>query len=129
MAELATFLRRIAEVPLIYGQSDCFLTAADWVREVEGFDPAAAWRGRCCDRAGALALLKQAGGVVAMAQAGMNRPRISNPKAGDVGVVVTQGSNGPVEVAAICTGARWAAKTERGLWIGRAEPLAAWRVG
>lgn len=129
MAELVGFLREVARRPFIWGQTDCILTGADWVRAVEGWDPAEGYRGAYADEDEAKALLTASGGLAAMIQGRMRRETIAHPRAGDVGVVVVRGLNGRSEVTAICTGARWAAKSPGGLWIGRAECVAAWRVG
>ena len=129
MAELAPFLREVARRPFVWGQADCILTGADWVRAVEGWDPAEAFRGQYDTEDEALAWLTLSGGLVAMIQGQMKRPTVLDPRRGDVGVVVVRGISGRSEVTAICTGARWAAKSPGGLWIGRAECVAAWRVG
>ena len=113
----------------MWGASDCILTGADWVREVEGWDPADGWRGTYDTEEEAEAWLTLGGGLVQMIDQRLNRPRVAEPCVGFVGVVPVLGVNGRAEVTAICTGERWAAKSPRGLWIGRAEPVAIWRVG
>lgn len=127
VAELSAFLRQAARRPFIWGEADCILTGADWVREVEGWDPAEGFRRAYRTREEALSLLPD--GLASMIGGRLVRDRIEAPGAGDVGVVVVRGIDGPVEVTAICTGSRWAAKSPGGLWIGRAECVAAWRVG
>ena len=129
MAELKAFLREAASRPFIWGESDCILTGADWVREVEGWDPGADFRGRYDTEEEAEAWLTIAGGLVGIIRAQMRRPLVLDPREGDVGVVTVMGPKGQTEVTAICTGRRWAAKSPRGLWIGQAEFQAAWRVG
>lgn len=129
MAELKAFLREVARKPFVWGESDCILTAADWVCEVEGLDPAAKWRGQYDTEDEAEALLTLGGGLVAFVGAALNRQQVPAPHQGDVGVVATRGGCGRIEVTAICTGSRWAAKTPGGLWVGAAEPVAIWRIG
>lgn len=129
MAELRTFLRQVARRQFVWGRSDCLLTGADWVRAVEGHDPAEAWRGHYDTEDEAEAILILGGGLRSMIGAALRRPETASPRIGDVGVVPVRGLNGRADVTAICTGARWAAKSPRGLWIGTAEPVAAWRIG
>lgn len=128
MAELKAFLRAVARKPFVWGHGDCILTGADWVREVEGWDPAAEYRGAYETELEAEGLLILSGGLVGMIQAQLRRSQIESPQAGDIGVVVVRGLSGRTEVTAICTGRRWAAKTPRGVWIGTAEVVAAWRI-
>lgn len=45
MDRLYAMLHLWAAAPHAYGQCDCMLVCADWVRAVRGFDPAARWRG------------------------------------------------------------------------------------
>lgn len=47
--------------PLVWGQSDCILTAADAVEAVVGSDPAAEIRGKYKSKTGAYRLIKQRG--------------------------------------------------------------------
>lgn len=118
----------MARTPFVWGQSDCILTGADWVREAEGFDPAAAFRGSYETEEQAGAILARAGGLIGIISGQLKRPITPMPRAGDVGVVVVRGLTGRTEVTAICTGQRWAAKAPRGVWVGAAEVVAAWRI-
>ena len=77
------------------------------------------------------AIVTAAGGLAALTGAALNPfgiERTSKPRTGDVGVIHVLGPDGPADVSAICCGARWAARSERGLWIGLAPLVEAWRI-
>lgn len=58
---LAAFLMRRRRLAFAWGRTDCLMTAADWVAEMRGFDPAARWRGRYTTALGAARVLARAG--------------------------------------------------------------------
>lgn len=127
--QLSAFLREQARVGFTWGGSDCLLLPADWAWELTGIDPAAPWRGRYRDEGGADAILSEAGGAEALIARGLQRsPDKAHAVRGDIGLITVTGPEGRAEVGAICTGERWAARARRGLWIGRAEPLAIWKM-
>lgn len=131
MAELTRFLRAQAGRRFDWAGSHCLLLPADWMVALGLPDPAAPWRETIRDEATARGLLAEAGGVVALASAAMAAAGVAATHAvrrGDVGVVTVMGPEGRAEVGAICTGARWAVRSSRGVWIGPAEALAAWRT-
>lgn len=112
-------------MPFAWGRHDCCLWAADAVLALTGHDPAAAWRGRYDDAAGAGRLVRRLGGVCAIAQRALGDP-IEHPmlaRAGDVGVT----SSGALVV---CIGEWWTVPSARGLGLlPLADALDAWRVG
>lgn len=121
------FLRQAAREPFVYGQWDCAMTVANWVREVMGSDPAPALRGSYRTRLGWMRIVKRAGGLPALVgglaeRAGM--VRCAGDRPGDIGVVDCPGV-GPA--GAIRTGRGWAVKLDRGLLVGEMSALAAWR--
>jgi len=129
---LATFLREQSRRNPDRRASNCLLLPADWMVHLGHPDPAASWRAAAHDPA---AVLAASGGVLELARAAMvGFARIDNSathgvRRGDVGVVRILSEDGPALAGAICTGARWATRAPRGLWIGRAEVVAAWRIG
>lgn len=134
-ADLAAFLRARCREPLIWGVSDCLLTPADWCRARGLPDPAAAWRGTYDDEDGAEAVLAAHGGMVPLMNAALGSigvrtlsHGVRRAQAGDIAAVTVLGPRGPAIVGAIRTERRWAVRAERGLWFGRAEPLAVWRL-
>ena len=130
MAELKRFLRELARRPFIWGVSDCELTLADWVLAVEGWDPAVDLRGTYEDEAGAAAVMAEAGGAVAMISRQLRRRPCADVRSGDIGLIEVMGADGTQIVGAICIRpGRWAAKSLRGVWIGRAGGLTTWRIG
>jgi hypothetical protein len=77
-----------------YGEMDCCLWPAGWVQAQTGQDPAAIYRGRYDDEAGAKAFAEEAGGVHRVIDrcaraAGMRRTW--TPRNGDVGCVAVNG--------------------------------------
>lgn len=107
---------------------DCCLWPCDWILACTGVDPAADMRGAYRNAAGAYRLIKRWGDFetmwrVHMALAGFNTTR--RPARGDVGVV--RDARGQT-VAAIRTGARWAAKAERGLVSEDFHMIVAWSI-
>lgn len=63
-AALRRHLRAMAERPFIYGDCDCALAVADWVRTATGVDPASSLRGAYDNEAGWQLRVAAAGGLV-----------------------------------------------------------------
>lgn len=118
--DLDAWLAAGARLDWVWAQTDCTAWMADWCRLHFGHDPIADLRGLYHDEVGAEALI--IGGL-----ARLLRPRMvplreaGSPAAGDAGVIVILGR----ETAAICTGPRWAFRTQRGLGEAPARPLIA----
>ena len=114
--------------PFLWGQTDCLMAVANHVRDVTGRDPAAPWRGRYSDRAGAETLMTAHGGGLALAMYAMaviGMTRAANPRAGDP-VVCKIGGH---EVAGLWTGDRVAFMAEpRGMIEVRSTILGAWAI-
>lgn len=75
------FLAAAARRPFAWGRHDCCLFAADWVLEIAGVDPAAAFRGRYTTPRGALRALKRygTGDLVGTVSAALGRPPWHGP--------------------------------------------------
>jgi hypothetical protein len=87
---IAATLERWHREPFAWGSSDCDLSMADYVQMLTGKDPAAAWRDRYQDEAGAKAFIGCAGGNVHLVTTGMasiGLMPVSEPLRGDVVVV------------------------------------------
>lgn len=120
----------MARKPFIWGETDCEMTLADWVLAVEGWDPAADLRGTYDDEAGAGLVMAEAGGAVGLITRQLGRAPSPDVWPGDIGLIEVRGEVGRQTVGAICIRPdRWAAKSPRGVWIGRAEGLTTWRIG
>ncbi|WP_115720202.1 DUF6950 family protein [Gallaecimonas mangrovi] len=61
MKALAEFIEPRRKTPFTWGQQDCCLLAADWVKNQTGTDFAAVFRGRYSTRIGAARVLKNEG--------------------------------------------------------------------
>lgn len=118
---LNDYLTAGAALPWVWGASDCTIWVADWCRLRFGFDPAATFRGRYADEAGAEALI--AAGLARTIAPQMAPLRVTDaPRRGDVGVIDIRGR----EVASIWTGRRWAFRTPRGLGECPARAVISW---
>lgn len=102
-----------------WGEADCFMVPAGWVRFVTGMDPASGFRGLYRDETSCLAVLRAHGGALRLAAAGMasaGLKRAGEPLRGDVGMVrvptTVGGSIRNRSCGAICVGpSRWAVMT------------------
>lgn len=52
--------------PFVWGESDCCMFVAEYVKKLTGVDHAVRWRGTYSTEVGALKALKEAGGMVAL---------------------------------------------------------------
>ena len=140
-ARLAAFLSRSAAEPFVYGESDCSMFLANWVREVTGRDPAGELRRAYSDEPGWRSLVAEAGGLAVLVGrlalvAGLSP--VATPgeaRVGDIAVVgiPALGSGGwRFEAGAICSSfgpmgmPRWVTKLTRGISRLQSTPLAMW---
>lgn len=106
---LSSFIESRRQAAFSYGTNDCCLTAADWVREATGDDPAAEYRGRYHDEAGALRIVRGAGGMRGLV--GLVEKPVGLAQRGDVVLALVDGREtlGVVDVGG------WWAPGEAGL--------------
>lgn len=131
---LPAFMREAAAAPFAFGEWDCCMMLANWVRMARGGqDPAAAIRGTYSGDLGWGAIVEAAGGMVPLVagiaeRAGMGKVHPDDAMAGDVAVVKIGGND--FELGGICLGPdRWAVKLQRGVQqLPRTRALAAWRL-
>lgn len=133
MMELRDYLNAAPRRPWAWGEWDCATFPAGWV--VEGWgapDPFQTMRGSYSDKRSATALIDRAGGLErlwASAAQRIGAVGTSSPVAGDVGVVWMLADAGPEKVGAICAGEKWAVLGLKGLMVGHADCVRAWRRG
>jgi hypothetical protein len=139
--DVRAFLARAAREPFVWGVSDCFLLAADWVLSCGRRDPAIGWRGTYRSALAARRLLRRAGGAEALARDAMRGfaefdPEAEAPRDGDVGLVeggleLRRGRPWLSHAAALHVNGLWVVRTPKSL-IGGRSPLivavAGWRV-
>lgn len=105
-----------ASTPFAFGQCDCTLWVADWVRSRLGVDPAAPWRGRYRTRIGWHRLIRgQSLAEVAgraLRAAGARQIDVLAAVPGDVGMIETHDGL----AMAIRGQLGWLAKTGPGIW-------------
>ncbi|HEV7323524.1 MAG TPA: hypothetical protein VGN91_00510 [Bosea sp. (in: a-proteobacteria)] len=124
---LSAFLAAGSALPFAWGERDCCLWVADWIKAESGRDPGAALRGYYGSSGACLRLLRRGGGLSAvvcelMKGAGFEEAR--SPVVGDAGLIETKiGAMG-----AICLGENWAVKSAEGVAILPAAPVKAWRI-
>lgn len=125
---LAAFVAARRDVPFKYGKADCGLTVADWVLDATGQDPAADLRGRYRSAAGAIRVVREAGGsdLVGLVTARLGQPMAPlMAQRGDI--VEVPGEDGPA--LGICIGGDLVAMRPAGLaTIAMANAVRAWRV-
>jgi hypothetical protein len=129
---LAGFLGAAAARGFAWGTHDCMLFAADWALALTGRDPAAAWRGTYSDEAGAVEIVRHAGGRVPLMQDGLEGcgwTRLhSEPTEGDIVLASLRAQNEAVAGIVTASG-RTAILMRDGLIVGRLPALWAWRHG
>jgi hypothetical protein len=130
---LAQFLRDAAGRPFVWGQFDCGLWLADWVRLSRGlsFDPAEHFRGRYSDGRSALRALGHSGlgSTVADIAARCCLETTSDPMRGDIGLVRLVGERATGAIAG--AGGWWLFDNGRGICrapVAMLDVPAAWRV-
>lgn len=109
----------------VWGSHDCALFGADCVLAQTDYDPAAGLRGTYSDAAGAARVIRDLGGLRAIAAARLGAevtPLLAQP--GDIGLVMSGGR----ECFAVCTGDAWIAPSIDGLeHVPMACAMTAWR--
>lgn len=137
MPDLDAFLSEAGARPWRWGEADCTMFAADWVRLVTGLDPAERCRGRYATELQARRLMRRGGGFVGLIGAEMERlgfRRTHDPQTGDVGLIqvpISMAQDMPVvgTVAGIRSGAWWIARGLDAVRGGAFPTVAAWAVG
>ncbi len=129
---LAAFISALATRPMVWGQSDCVMTAANWIISQGYPDPAALYRGRYRTRLGCERILNKAGGALAIMQSGADRIGLQitdSPEPGDVGcILVVAPSLRVVEAGALFDGRLWVTMGRAGILAASVDPLRVWRV-
>jgi hypothetical protein len=129
---LEQFFRMTPAYGFSWEGENCLTWPASWAMQRGYLDPAAGYRGRFSTRAAAMRFVRQAGGLVAVADAGAARAGLAeiDPEAalsGDIGVGRFDGAR--VLVGMIRAGAFWAALDVTGaVIIAEGEAVAAWGV-
>ncbi len=123
---LADFIASRATIPFAWGSQDCCLFAADAVAVITGVELAARWRDQYADARSAARLLKEGGGVAAIAQdalGGAIAPLTA--RRGDV--LALDAGNGPS--LGVCVGSMVAVPGFAGLvYFPLTAATTAWRV-
>ncbi|WP_169194927.1 hypothetical protein [Devosia sp. MC1541] len=128
MDHVTKHLQRWMRSEFKWGELDCTLAIADYVRDVTGKDPAEPFRGRYSTRAEAVALSGLDNGLNTVFAGGAERLGLTptdNPKRGDVAAL----KQGGIEFGGLYLGSRWAVFSLDGLLLlDNPTVLAAWSV-
>jgi hypothetical protein len=112
--------------PFAWGENDCVLWCADWVKTVTGIDPAQDWRGKYTSEDDARSILNAIGCLNWSDLAGtcLSEIPVSRAQRGDILLHPINGCLG------ICDGAHAYFLTQRGVTrIGFTQCPKAWKVG
>jgi len=129
---LADYLKGASGRPFVWGECDCCLFAADWIKARTGIDPAAALRGAYASEFEAKDVMHRTGtqtfsDFVCLHMTLADVAETVDPQEGDVGILRV-----PVhgETVGIRTGlGRWAFKTRRGVFTGACpDVVVAWSI-
>ena len=115
-----------------WGERDCCLFAADWVRTCTGEDPAQGLRGSYQDEAGALELIRRHGNFWRFVTIRLGQPMMREPlRAGRGDLAAVRGETLDMPALGVVLGARLAVLTPRfGLvQLAVTNIQAAWRIG
>ncbi|NBE05924.1 DUF6950 family protein [Paragemmobacter ruber] len=137
MDRLLAFVNLQQVEPFLWGQSDCVLMAADWVRAVRGVDPAADLRltyGSAAEAERVLRWYSDPLAVVAPRMAAAGLALTDAPVRGDVAVIDVPDERGRMRPhGAVLFGQRfWAVRAEVGVTCIARDVVAmraAWGVG
>lgn len=111
----------------VWGQTDCVMATANYVRDLTGKDPAAAWRGTYDDEGGAVALYGAFGGVLGLVSHAAHLSELQSLDAPVAGSPVVCDLGGK-EIAGVWLGDRVAFMSLRGCVEMRAKVLGAWKA-
>ncbi len=122
---LAAFIEARRARAFVWGEHDCALFAADWVRECTGVDLAADLRGTYADARGALGILNARAGLAGICAQLL--PAVAPPFAGRGDAALA--SNAGRELLCIVDGAHLIGPGAEGLaWLPRGAIQLAWKL-
>jgi hypothetical protein len=124
---LTGFLQESAGRAFQWGECDCCLWGADWIKRVRGIDPAADLRGTYSTKGEALRIILFEGGLMQMVSRRLESHGFEptrSPDMWDVGIIVQNG----IEAVAIKGSRGWYCKSERGLILAPFPFLKAWGI-
>jgi len=129
---LANRIWTARELTFAWGKFDCAIWTADWIRDATGVDPAANYRGKYSDEAGAAAIFGSDLGAFAAtiaAQIGAPEVRRTFARRGDIVFVDNGTPAGCLGVVNLC-GQRAACVMQKGMTLVRMERWRrAWQIG
>ncbi|MCB2130815.1 MAG: hypothetical protein KDE03_17550 [Rhodobacteraceae bacterium] len=138
MTPLYREMHRWMGLPFIWGETDCMMVLADWIKAVRGQDPAADIRGTYDNRGGCqreTGFLRDPVAAVEKCLATIGGlERVCEPLPGDIALIVLTEPDGRVSpCGALWLGSAWGCKGPHGATTlhpaAVIEVLAIWRVG
>ena len=112
----------------VWGETDCIMATCTHVLDMTGIDPARPWRGMYDDEAGANAIHKPYGGVLALFRHGMGLAGFQVTDAPEPGFPVVCDVLGKEVAGVFIGGNRVAFMAERGCVEMRAKVIGAWAL-
>jgi hypothetical protein len=130
---LSSHLIAVANRPFIWGQDDCLIFVADWVKLATGRDMVAAWRGIVPDEAAARRNLVQHGGFALVFRTlcrdlGLAHIPAIEASLGDIGLVGFALPVGENLTCAIRTPHGWAVRTADGFAVADLKAASVFKV-
>lgn len=124
---LSVYLQRESIRPLVWGENDCCLFLANFIKELTGRDLAASFRGQYDDEEGALAFCNEVGGAAILISRGLRQggfESVEVPSEGDFGCV----DYADEIVGAIYFQDKWFLKSDDGICIVAPDGLRVLKV-
>lgn len=129
---LGAFIAGHLGASFAWGERDCCLFAADWVRTCTGEDPAQGLRGTYGDEAGALGVISRHGGFYRLVTLQVGQPMMREPlRAGRGDLAAVEGEIPDMPALGVVLGARVAVLTPSAglVQLPVTSIVAAWRIG
>lgn len=135
LTELQEFMQAQSAIPFRWGQSDCLLFCAEWVKQSTGTDPATCFRGTYATEEEAQELVRRQGGFVAATEAALAASGLSyrslgrgQHEAGAIGIIADRETH--QLRGGVSTGRGWIMKSPLGViadQTGRLLVVRAWQ--
>jgi Domain of unknown function (DUF6950) len=130
---LPDYVEELSRAPWVWGECDCTMAIAEWIKRIIGTDPLAQYRGRYHSASDAKRIARRAGGFLPALGAlfeAVGLERTQDYETGDVAAFHAGSHVVPVvgSVLAIRFGLLWVCKAPRGVVGGEYAVIAGWRL-
>ena len=128
---LESYILSVVDQPPRWGENDCVMFVAGWIKIATGHDPALSYRGTYRDEASCLELIARHGGMHSLVASCLKDFRTTYlPRTGDVAVLVLPHRYRSAfrEVMGIRVNGRWAIRGIDGVAFHHLPLLTAWSI-